>query len=140
MPLLYKKELYQSGFLLNALTNERIAMTKFLLSIDPSKLYQSICGKKTKGNIGTWPIHIAVNTYGTNDCENKPSFKLFQYLLQQGMKHRSMLVKKGMESWDLHIIYYPIFNYVLHFYIYKCHKLQLERKISPIAIVFLCIF
>ncbi len=100
-PLLWEKELHQPGFLLNALTNERIAMTKFLISFDPTKVYKSVYGEKSQGNVGTWPIHIAVNTYGTctDQGQNRPSFKLFQYLLQCGMKYRSFMLNRGLDDY-----------------------------------------
>ena len=100
-PLLWKKELHQPGFLLNALTNERNAMTKFLVSLDPTKVYNSVYGKKSEGNVGTWPIHIAVNTYGTcsDESRNRPSFNLFQYLLKCGIKHRSYMLSKGRDDY-----------------------------------------
>jgi cytochrome c556 len=43
-PLLWKEELRQAGFLLKALTNERIAMSTFLIGFDPIKLYTDLLG------------------------------------------------------------------------------------------------
>ena len=99
-PLLYKQELHQSGFLLKALTNERIAMAKYLIKSDPMKLYTDILENRketTSGvlGVGTWPIHIACN----NVRRNEASYKTFQHLLKSGMKYRSLVTDKNTDDY-----------------------------------------
>jgi hypothetical protein len=134
-PLLYRGELYQAGFLLKALTNERVAMTKFLIDFDPLKLYGSVLddndikqrlqqqtqqGRQRRPNaaitsgtiadedkcVGTWPIHIACNNgemnngnINTDDRTKNSNYKLFCFLLQRGMKHRSLVTRKGLDDY-----------------------------------------
>ncbi len=98
-PLLFKEELNDSGYLLKALNNERIAMTKFLISLDPMKLYTTILDDKKESTsdsslsvvVGTWPIHLACNNSANR---NESSYKLFCYLLQSGMKYRSLMIQE----------------------------------------------
>jgi hypothetical protein len=103
-PLLWGHELQDSGFLIKGLTNERFAMTKFLIGLDPIKLYSSILDdekerinitRSSKASVGTWPIHIACN----NLHRNESSYKLFNFLLESGMKHRALVTAKGLDDY-----------------------------------------
>mmetsp|Transcript_8180 Transcript_8180/g.12311 ORF Transcript_8180/g.12311 Transcript_8180/m.12311 type:complete len:537 (+) Transcript_8180:70-1680(+) len=108
-PLLLKEELCDNGFLLKALTNERLSMTKFLIGFDKRKLYSDILDEKKGSNAtsdtnanppNTWPIHIAChNIANVNEVRSKSNYEVFCFLLQSGMKHRSLVLEKGLDDY-----------------------------------------
>mmetsp|Transcript_1614 Transcript_1614/g.2138 ORF Transcript_1614/g.2138 Transcript_1614/m.2138 type:complete len:450 (+) Transcript_1614:273-1622(+) len=103
-PLLQKEELYHQGYLLKALANERVAMTKFLIGFDKMKLYEDVLSNtytknssEVKGT-GTWPIHV-VTALGEQTQDSKANYELFKYLLQTGMKNRSLITDRGHDDY-----------------------------------------